>query len=494
MQMTEQMFVVTAGDETQTVPASKAMDVAGEMYARTGKSPTVTPAPAPAPVYSGFGDGNQVMDPVAKARIEAQYDVLEAAGVKGIAREKTIAGYVPGTRMAQIGYENQARRAAEHRTTKQDFVDAAGALAAQVRAEQREDVVLSAGEFASAIEVNGKVTMGGFAITERAIRGLMARLEAPALTYVLGLRERIAEEVAAAKTAKEAGDRAAFDAAQGWIRADKAQLADTLAKECRRYADVPLKVRRRGALKDIFAIVSPSYSAADAPEVIDQVVDALPDGAKGTFAYDPTTTAWELRAHVWTPTPVAQQAVGEPFEGYAAFSSRDNGTAKFRGSGGITILACLNAGTYTIDETGAARSHVGKVLYDVQTMMRDGLRAVNALCDAWGVARKDVVEAPKGVSLEEAIPGFYRYLLTDRRSMLAGVLPGRSEVHARALAETFRSERRDHDRLVRADFAQGWTKYIQGQEPEARRNAEAAIGEWMVRGGRIGCALPEKAA
>ena len=38
------------------------------------------------------------------------YDRLEKAGVKGIERDKTIAGYAPGTRMAQIGYVNQEKQ------------------------------------------------------------------------------------------------------------------------------------------------------------------------------------------------------------------------------------------------------------------------------------------------------------------------------------------------------------------------------------------------
>jgi hypothetical protein len=342
------MWRVAVGEDVREVPADKAMEVAGEMYAKHGVQPSVTAVPAPlalvppAPKPTSDFNGNLVHDAEAKSRITAQYAVLEAAGIKGIRHDKTPAGYSPGTRMADVGYANQLRREVEH-ANKRDLRDAA--LANRVRNEKREDVVMSAAEFAENVGVDHKVTVGGFAISERAIRGLVYQLESCSLSYLLGLRARIVREVANAKAAKVAGDRAAFEAANQWVRSDRAQLAETIIKECRRAPDVGLKIRRRKALGDVFAVVSPTYAPADAPEVIGQVLDQLPEGAKGSFAYDPSTTAWELRAHVWTPTPVAEQAVGEAFEGYASFQYRDNGTSDILGSGGITILACLNSCT-----------------------------------------------------------------------------------------------------------------------------------------------------
>ena len=67
-------------------------------------------------------------------------------------------------------------------------------------------------------------------------------------------------------------------------------------------------------------------------------------------SYDPRTTAWTIRLDVWTPTAVADQAVGEPFQAFRVDrQSRDNGTGSMTGGGGIVILACLNAGTYVAD-------------------------------------------------------------------------------------------------------------------------------------------------
>jgi len=127
-------------------------------------------------------------------------------------------------------------------------------------------------------------------------------------------------------------------------------------------------------------------------------------------------------------------------------------------------------------------------LFDVQRMTRGALKAIDALCAAWGKNRADVVDLPRTtdgtdrpIPIEQAIPGFWSYLLRDRSSELAGVLPGRSAEHVKGLTRAFFGERRDFSRLVRSDFAQGWTKYIQAQPTDVRREAEGAIGEWLVK-------------
>jgi hypothetical protein len=384
--------------------------------------------------------------------------------------------------MAREGYANQAARKAEHDALI-PVRDAASALRAAVEGEKRIDRTCSAREVGDAITVNGKIAAFGLALGEPAIRGLLGRLESPALGYVLGLRNRIVEEAR-----KPQGERDSTA-----LQADKRKIADVLAHECRRAGDVPLKLRTRTALGDVFAIVSPSYSPADAPAVLDQIVRDLPADAKGSWSYDPASTAWELRADVWTPTPIAEQAVGEAFRGYVSFRARDNGTARFRGGGGVELIRCLNASTYTANGVDVSRVHRGEVLYDVGRMLRGATKAIDALCQAWGQNRETVIELPadgdKRVTIEQAIPGFWRWLLLDRKSELVGVLPGRSEARVDGLTKAFFQERRDDKRLVRSDLAQGWTRYIQHESPDVRREAEAAIGDWLVSGAPVGCEL-----
>jgi hypothetical protein len=436
---------------------------------------------------SDFGHGKQVVDGAAVQRIEAQRAVLAAAGIRVNVSEQL---FDTGTRMARVGYETQAERKRAHEA-RRDCADVAQDFIAQIQAEKREDVVISAGELAKGLTVNGKIAFGGLSLTEHALRGVCQAIASKGLmSYVLGLRDRCINRSAVASAADTSEEVKAVLRAQN--ADDKRKIAELLTYECSRAGDVALKLRTRKGPSDIFAVVGPKYAPADAPDVLPQIIDTLPHGAKGSFAYDPITTAWDFSADVWTPTPVHEQAVGEVFTASVHFRSADNGTSAFRGGGGVEMLRCLNASTYMAANSEGRRIHRGaKVLYDIAEMLASATTAIEALVSAWGVSRQSVVEMPAevtkaGLTLEEALPGFWRSLLTDRRSELVGVLPGRSEHHIPALTKTFLSERRDSDRFTRADMAQGWTRYVQGQPLAIRETAEEAIGSWLVKQGRIG--------
>jgi len=443
-------------------------------------SQSLPPEPkiAPSKVVSDWG--KTVVDEEAKKRLETLHESLRAKGVQIDASKQL---YGTGTRMAKEGYETQHKRRAEH-DAKTSVEDAAGQLIAAVEAEHREDRIVTAKEFAQSLAVNGAVTAFGRKLTEQALRGLSARLKSPMLGYLLGLRDRIAAEHM--QDEKERDLRL--------MAADKERIAQTVHFECLRKPDVQLKLRvRSGQPKDVFAIVSPSFGAADAPEVLDQVLGALPKGTKGSWSYDPDSTSWELRAECWTPTPVDLQAVGEPFEAYVSFHSRDNGTSRFRGGGGINILRCLNASTYSANSAKVSRVHRGNVMYDIKGMLEQSVQGMHTLIEAWVEKRESVIAPPDSVPLEVAIPGFWQFLLRDRSSELVGVLPGRKDKHVQGLTAAYFAERRDTERLVRTDLANGWTKYIQDQDSAVRRDAEVAIGGWLVKKERpIGCLLAPK--
>lgn len=444
-------------------------------------TPIVSAPPVPAPiapalVNSTFG-GALVTDEAAKARIEAQHAALISGGVKVDASEQL---YATGTRMADVGYATQTERRQEHDKLL-PFVDVAQALTERIRSEQREDVEMTAAEFAAALTVNGKIAVNGLAIREQAIRGLFGRLDSPGLSYVLAMRSRIADRVVEIRSAGAEADKVAALVAAN--NADKATIARTIVHECRMNPSEVLKLRTRRGLGDVFAIVSKRYAPADAPEVLGQVIRQLPRDARGTWSYDPETTAWELRADVWTPTPVEQQAVGEAFRGYTSFSSRDNGTGRLNGGGGVELLRCLNASTYVAEGIGVQRNHVGRIMLDVREMQAKAVSAIRVLCAAWGVARETVVEVPEEAPVgpvSKVLEGFWWGELTNRKSELAGVLPGRKVDHVAGLVRAHLSERRDPEKLVRSDFAQGWTRYIQDQPADVRRDAESAVGAWLV--------------
>jgi hypothetical protein len=471
------MFTIVRKDgsgERLTVETAALMG-ACEKLSEGGRHPLdVQPvAPVAAPMAVSVLGGTVVTDDAAKARIERQHAILGAAGVSVDASQQL---YATGSRMADVGYATQAARKVEH-DEKMPLREASAALRAAVEAEHRKDVEITARELAAALTVNGKVSAFGLTMTEQAIRGLATRLEAPFLTYALGLRERIAVAKASGETDTDG------------IQADKRQLAEILQHECRQAGDVKLKLRTREGVGDVFAIVSPGYTAADAPTFTGLIEQGMPSDARGTWAYDPKSTKWELRANVWTPTPVEEQAVGEAFEGYVSFRSSDAGTGSLNGGGGVSLIRCLNASTYSAGGAEVRRTHRSRVLVDVGRMLRDSLKAIHALCKAWGVARETELDVPSGVKINDAIPGFWRYCLTARGGELAGVLPGRSETHVTGLTRAFHAERREPNKLVKADMAQGWTRYIQDQPSGVRRDAESAIGQWIANVSAVSCDL-----
>ena len=200
---------------------------------------------------------------------------------------------------------------------------------------------------------------------------------------------------------------------------------DAYRYEVKRAPEVALKLRTRANPGDVFAVTSPGYANADAPEALREIVPQLPKDARATCSYDPRTTAWTIRLDVWTPTAVADQAVGEPFQAFASIGSRDNGTGAMTGGGGIVILACLNAGTYVADGS-VNRRHRGSILVDVAAMMRGAMASIDALCDAWGKAREATIAVPERVTIEQAIPGFWRHFSrTDQASLLPFFPAGR---------------------------------------------------------------------
>jgi hypothetical protein len=470
--------------ESKTVPAAEFQATCDDMVARLGAwepgSSSVEMLPELPKANSTWAE--QVTDEAARERIERTHDKLRAAGVNVNTAEQL---YATGTRMADTGYATQERRKAAF-ADGMTVADAAERLCDIIRAEKRHELTVTAGDIGSrlAFEKGKGLHFEGYRLREQAIRGLCARMESPVLTYVLGLRARIADAVSACKKPDATTELRAKLTEQA--RKDTAELVDALRHECMTFGDVKVKLRVRDAAGDCFAALGPDYGIADAPSVLPQIVGQFPSDARGEFTYDPATTAWELKGSVFTPTPVQEQAVGEPFTGYSSFQSRDNGTRRIDGGGGIELLRCLNATVYVVKTASASRMHRKNVLVNIEQLAEKALRAINIICEAWGTARADVITQPVNDSgellpLEQVIPGFYRHMLSAHRGELVGVLPGRKADHVEQLARRFTEERRDDKRIVRADLANGWTRYIQDMPCPVRRDAEQAVARWTVK-------------
>jgi len=422
-----------------------------------------------------WGAEGDVVDPEAVARL-ARFDAAMAEAGETVRREGQVAK--AGTRMADIGYQTQHGRRADF-LAGETIRDVMATAVSTIEAEKRTDLRVTAGQLAGGLKMNGAVTWNGLKFKEQAIRGLLSRFDSPALRYVLGLRDRITER-------DEHGNYVATKVGQ---QLDRDALVDVLQRECKRFPEAELILRTREGLGDVFTVVSPGYTNADFPKVAPILAAELPGDARGQFIYNQATTRWQLRARVWTPTPVAEQAIGEPFEGFGTFSGGDAGLTGLSSGGGFLLLACYNAGI--LEQMLAAitrRVHRGDVLRDVRKMVGSMTKAIDLLIGAWGQARQTTIELPTKVvneveqliPLEQAIPGFFLGMLTQRKGELVGVLPGRSKKHVDGLTAAYFDQRRDPEHVTRADLANGWTRYLQGERTDVQLDAQKAIGRWLV--------------
>lgn len=378
----------------------------------------------------------------------------------------------PGT---QILRQDAAHRTLERRRERhahaQPLVTAAAELIDTVKAERRRDIPVTAGELARQLTCNGLLRVGGYQLREHALRGLMSRLGSPALGYLLGMRDRMASN-------GDPGHR------------DREHLLATVQHELKQADSTPLVLRTRDEHRDVYAVVSPGYGVADAPDVIPALLADLPDDARGTTAYDPSTTAWEIRMSLYTPKPSETVAIGEPFEGFASWASRDAGNGRLRRNGGIVVVSCLNAACMPIDLNVQGFVHRRGIRDRVSAAIPEAMRAMHRVAQVWGLARTDRIPHPTTpagdlIPLEHVIPGFFRAMLTARRGEYAHIMAGRTEEHVRALSVTYEHERRNHVEHTRGDLAQAWTRYAQDHDLATQGRLEQATGQWLLSGAPV---------
>src|SRR5215831_4209124 len=488
---------ITWHDLTETVDVTDGSDAAARLDAlrvRSGRPfdaaccgvtfHAETPA---APVYSTWGDLH--VDDAAKARIDAlNADITARTGID------PKAFFESGTRMGKDGYDTMDARRAEY-DSETPVADKLAAMVDRVRAERRHQIVLPSHDIASKLTMNGVLRFDGYKLSRHALRGLVQRIGSPVWAYLIGLRDRIAADVATIAKLDGSGTLSRDDTAKraalvARVATDKARLLTDLQYETATCDDIPVSFRARSGLGDIFATTSPNYGVADLPDTAPDVLAALPHGVKGSVSYDPESTRWEIRARVFTPTPSDQMAVKEPFEGGASLRGIDNATGKLGGGGYLLFIQCLNASIWRGQTAEIDRVHRANVLRDFALLVRKSTDAIRVLVEAWAASTTAVVEPPALVPVEDVIPGFYRAMLTARRGELVGVLPGRTETHVKALPLVYASERADRgkhpgDPITRADLANGVTRYVQRFPLPVQNATSAAVGAWLVRAPRL---------
>jgi len=479
------LTVVQFDDETNTTTKLMSLGVAvSQPVAEPAPATATIPSPPPRvsggmPVSPSFGRHEGVVDQVAKARIDKEHAVLRAAGLTGIGHQGTGGDgeqfFENGTKLFDGASAVVGKMQKDHDDLF-PFEQSAEELSAAVVAEDRQDVPMTAAQFAAKLAVkDGRICWSGLKIRESALRGLLGpRLKSPALGYILGIGDRLVEE-----RNKDQMDQKVIDA-------DLNKVCEVLHYELMRKPGTAINCRMRIGQRDVFAVTSLVFKPADAPAVVKQILPLIPKGTKGSWSYDPSTTRWELRAQTMTDMSELEVAVGEAVSGFVSMRSADNGTSSFRGGGGIVCIRCKNCTVYIVETGNSRRRHMGKVMADIKSMIAGSAKAITILGEAWKANREVEIEVPEKITLQDFIPGVYTWCLKDRKSELMNLLPGRKADQVAGLTRAYFEQRRDPSRLVRSDLAQGLTSFIQNQSTAVRRDAEERIGAWLVNQSPIG--------
>jgi hypothetical protein len=353
------------------------------------------------------------------------------------------------------------------------------------RAERRVDC--DARLNGSDVYVNGSIGLvlqgERYALTETAIKGLLARVDSSATSYVLSLRETMRDAIVACRQGQMKRD--ACDARIAAHKLEVGRVIGFALDQATR--DDMLRFRLRQATHEVFAVVSCEYGRADLTDVAPELLSSLPRDARGNVTYDAASTAWSVQAEVWTPTPVSELAIGEAHRGGVDLRGRDDGGGSITGGGFVECIRCFNATVYQASTASGRRVHRGsRTVSDVARIVLDAGAGIDALVAAWG--RPETREAidTGAVPLSKAIPGFYAWLLRDRKSSLQGVLPGRSDRNVESLTRRYLEERRDDRHVTRGDLAQGFTRHAQDLAYDVRADVERGVGKWLVERGTLG--------
>lgn len=474
------LFTITCSSETvRDVEAGpKIMEICDRMFRQYGVRPTVTaqatvavvspavPTAPPTQVVLLPAPAAETISPEGKARSERDASVLSA---NGFSVAKPL--FERGTVVNEIGVENARKARAEYEAMPRT-ADACEELLLTVRAEKRQDTAARLSDLT--MLADGRMTRGGgtLQVTERAFQQLAGRLSSclsgqggPSLGGA-GSYLRACPPALRAQNVNH------------WL--DESRKLISASPES---ADenVTLRHRRSQTGREIYSVVSPSYSAYDADQIAEAVGRAVPNGARGGVTYDGYRTRIEALFH--TTVQPQHFVAGEFFRAGVVVRTDDTG------GGSITVQAvvwqnlCLNL--IVIDrssqETCRIR-HVGSVSR-LADEFRKGFDAalgkIHHFVEAWDTACDDVITAPSGFAkykdgaelrkalMEAAITSVVQRDLVPVVGRKADAVP----VLRRLWESDDSGAGRAHDGLNRAGLVNAFTRYA--------HTVAAQTGPWI---------------
>lgn len=454
------MVRIDLGGDTRIVPESQWKTAADALVAQHGGVPKVTyeptgvTAPVPPVAAPPQDSAPPASDPEASALISIEGKQrserdLAAAILAGFAPRQPL--YDRGTPVVALGVEN-ARKSRREYEELPLIRDACDDLINRIRRENRGDIETTVGSISmrddGALLVDGEALYlgeGGFnQLTSRVgfgggdyLRRCLPDLRAYNVNRWLDL----------ITTGSLPEDRQRAFAGK-----------DTVLKL--RTRDNPLRPGGR----EVFAVVSKSYTSFDADEAAEVIGDALPSEARGEVTYDGFRTRW----NVLYQTTVAPEkfVAGEFFRAGISLRTSDDGAGGLIGQAMLFQNLCLNL--IIIDrsrqETLRAK-HLGdpvRLARELKQGVTKGLAAIEPFLKAWGYATNSSVveDAIKvddtlvGRPVSEVIPGIFNGILERELVYLPGKRPENVALLVKAWEEDTSGARGD----TRASVVNAFTR------------------------------------
>jgi len=155
--------------------------------------------------------------------------------------------------------------------------------------------------------------------------------------------------------------------------------------------DVKLRQRQPNGYASLFAAVSPSYVAYDAPALLTEAAEMITDAARVEASYDGLRL--RFRAILEVDVPISE--VGDVFKAGIEISSADDGTGALKIASVLWRALCLNLMVFSVKRTATVRRVHRGAEVDMAAAMFVGIReakaAIGPFCNLWTRAKQEPV-------------------------------------------------------------------------------------------------------
>ena len=247
------------------------------------------------------------------------------------------------------------------------------------------------------------------------------------------------------------------------------------------------------APREVFAVVSPSYTAFDVDKIARAIALAMPAEAKAEITYDGQRASFDIRFH--SKVKPEHYVAGEFFRGGIRVRTDDTGGGAVQVSSTVWQNLCLNLIVIDEQTQGLARiRHVGSVAELARRLGEALKKAKSTLAHflkAWDYAIEDKltpatldhdddVEVP--VRIEDALPGIFNGLAERELVPL--------KHRAAAIPQLMRMYEKDTSAAAgptRAAIVNAITRYAHevNDDPWHEDELERAAGQLLYRRGQL---------